>query len=237
MMQNKDTNKGLQVREGRTELMVPHQDGKITLVHPAYGPNTYFGVHKSISEANLSVPTMAETASLVYAAWQNPEERYSKEIIRLLKDSWLWGFTGNLYVPGDGVYIQDNPKIKDGKVIMEKSKLVEALEKQDKTVRFVPFGFKTGKQTSLELSKNHYVVALVGEQGADKLAQVADKYKNKACVWSFSSIDNEVIRVSALDSDWDGRRLDVDGDGFGGGGDGYAFGVFKKSGEATRTKK
>ena len=82
---NKTQSKGIRAREGRTYLDVDHQDKKLTFIHPAKGPNSYFNVRSQILESNLRTPTMAENASLVYSAWQNPEKRYSNEIINILK--------------------------------------------------------------------------------------------------------------------------------------------------------
>lgn len=213
--------RGLRVREGRTELEADHLGRTITFLHPAYGPDDYFSVQRGIEKAGLRVPTMAETISLAYSAWQNPNEKYSKEIIQLLKNGWFWGFTGNLYVPNKGVYIQDNPEVKSGIVIMNEQDLVKKLESGDDSVRFVPFGFQNGEISLRELEKNPYVQALVGEEGAEKLGEVTDKYRKKLYLYSFKNVNEPIARVPALSSDWNDLRLNVSGYS----GDGYAFGL------------
>lgn len=214
---------GLKVKEGQTEL-VP-QGTNLTFIHPYHGPGTYANVASSIEQAGLRTPTLTETASLVHAAFQS-DNKYSQEIKELMKTKWLWGFTGTLYVPNKGAYVQDHPAIKNSMPFMEESELVKKLEAHDPTVRFVPFGFKTEAMSSLELAKNAYVQALVGEEGAEKLAEIADKHKNKPYLWSLTSVNEPTARVSALDSLWvDGHRLDVCGDVRGDDGGGYAFGV------------
>lgn len=217
-------NKGLQVKEGRTELTVPHQGKELTFIHPQYGPNTYVNVKSSIEQAGLTTPTLAQTVSLVHAAFYS-DDKYSTEIQKFMKSNWLWGFTGTLYVPNKGAYIQDHPAIRNGMPFMEQSDLVKKLESNDPTVRFVPFGFKTESMSSLELAKNVYVQALVGQEGAEQLAEIADKHGKKPYLWSLRSTDEPTTRVSALNSNWiDGRRLYVDGNGHGDN-NGCAFGV------------
>ncbi len=231
---------GLEVEEGRTYLRTGHKDGRLSFISPASGPNTYAQVGNQILEAKLELPTMEQTASLVHVAWQNPEEKYSKDIINKLKNSWLWAFNGLLYIPQVGVYIQDRPKIEGGKAVMDRSELVKKLEANDPSVRFVPFGFKREYQTAMELEKNHFVQALAGEEGAEKLAEIVDKYKKHPYVYAFDSndINEPTIRVAALGSGWDfGVRLDVVGFNRSDGRGGYAFGVSRKeTGEAGSKK-
>jgi len=218
--------KGLNIREGRTYLDTHSSKGTVSFVAPAFGHSAYAKVGQQITEAGLVLPTMEQTASLVYDAWQNPDEKYSKDIIRKLRTNWLWGFNGLLYVPNEGVYIQDRPDIQNGKVVMNQEDLVKKIESNDESVRFVPFGFKRDSQSSLELAKNPFIQALAGEEGADKLASVADKYNLKPFVWTLDNVDNPTIRVASLGSGRGlGGWLDVDGDDWVGNYGGYAFGV------------
>ena len=84
--------------------------------------------------------------------------------------------------------------------------------------------------TSLELSKNKYVQGLLGEEGAEKLAEVSDKHKRKPNLYGFKSVDENLTRVSALGSTWDfGSGLDVDGYSLGDDRYGYALGVSNKN--------
>jgi len=216
-------------------LTINHQGNDLDFGTPIVGLGTYVGVADSLEEQELVRPNMAQTASLVYAGFQG-DDNYSKQIKKTMKNNWFWGFTGNKWISNEGVYIQDNPEIVQGSISMDKNDLVKKLELGDESVRFVPFGFKIGKQTALELAKNPYVIGLAGEEGADKLAQVADKHRNKPYLYAFDNVDNELTRVSALDSGWYDDRLYVGGYGCGGYSDGYAFGVLNKSSEAGAKK-
>ena len=225
------------IRRGRTEIDIPHLDNTLTFVYEKHGPNTYANVAESIGKVGLARPTMAETASLIYPAFTSEKKEPEFEGIRqAMKNTWLWAFTGNLYIPNKGVYIQDNPEIRNEMPYMEESELVRKLEANDKSVRFVPFGYQTEDMPSKELAKNPYIIALAGEEGAEKLAEVADKHKKSPYLFSFKSVDQPLIRVSALDSDWGlGDRLDVSGDDRVYDRDGHCFGV-QKAGEASRKK-
>ena len=197
------------------------------------GPGTYADVNSRILEAGLEEPTMAQTANLVHAAWQNPNEKYSSDVIRKLRSNWLWASNGLLYVPNEGVFIQDRPQIKNGKVFMDKNELTRKLSDEDPSVRFVEFGtYKRESQSSLELSRNTFVRALAGEEGAEKLAEVADKYNYKPYVWALNGKD--VSQLTAKVAGLYSRAFVGCGLGVGGGiwvadGGGYAFGVLNES--------
>ena len=197
---------GLRAEEQRTKLFAPHNGGDLVFLHPAYGPGTYANVGLAIRQDNLRKPTMAETASLVGAAFNSPEnDKYRKEIEGILKHTWLWGFTGILYVPKEGAFIQDDPAIRGGMPFMEKSDLEQKLAAHDPSVRFVQFGYSIGEMSPPQLAKNAYVIGLAGEEGAEKLAKVAEAFKEMPYLWSFKSVDANQVRVSALVS----RDLDL----------------------------
>ena len=193
--------KPARIEEGRTKYIVEHNGKDLTFIHPSFGPNTYAVVGQEIEIAKLKRPSMSQVVSLVNTAF-NSDDKYSKEIQRILKENFLWAFTGQLYIPKEGVYFQDDPKIRNEMPFMNKSDLETKLEKSDPSVRFTPFGFKTGEMTPSELAKNTFVIAQAGEEGADKLAEVAGKFKDNPFLLSFESVDEEVTRVSSLDSGW-----------------------------------
>ena len=226
-----------QLKINQLKLTASHNGRDLTFMHPNYGPNTYANVKADIEKDNLRPAIMAETASLVHTAF-NSIDKYSVEIKDLMRDRYLWIFTGILYVPNKGAYLQDAPKTRNGMLFMDESDLIKRLESGDSSVRHVPFGYKTESMSPLELGKNPYVIALAGEEGAEKLAQMADKHKRKPYLWSFESVSEPLTRVSALCSDWGlDDWLDVSGYYLGGNGDGCAFGVQDKTGEASPTEE
>ena len=234
---------GLKIREGKIELIAEHAGKEIIFVYPASGPGTYADVRSKISEGKLKMPTMSETASLVYSAWQNSEEKYSKEIINLLKSKWLWANNGILWAK-KGVYVQDNPPVKDGNIIMDEKRLEKKLsncqygimKSCDESIRFTEYGFDLESQNAYNLAKNRFVIALAGTEGAEKLAKTAEKYPSKPYVFGFNRPDENKIRVAALGSYWGDGRLFVFGVFHDYGWLGFASGV-SKTGEASPRKK
>jgi len=223
----------MKIEEGRTKLTVQHQGKDLTFIYPPFGHNDYSNVQEQIEKAKLKAPTMAQTTALAHSIF-NSDDIYSKGIKNIAEYFWLWGFTGNLYVPNKGVYIEDNPERRGGNLFvkrkkilfMDESELEERLEAKDPSVRFVPFGFKVGLMSSLELAKNPYIIGLVGEEGAEKLAEIADKHKGQPKLWSFKSVSESTIRVSELYFAMGlEERLDVSGYDPGDCREGYALGI------------
>ena len=217
---------------GKSYLTVPHEGGKLTFQYSPFR-GTYGNVANEIDKAELKRPNSAETASLVYDAWKNPEERDSSEIIKILRNRWFWEFTGNLYLPksneeiNNGIILENNPKIVNGKLVMDKNSLIKRLKENDSSVKFVPFGYKIGGQTWKELANNKYIKERYGKEGAEKIAEIASKYKNNPYVNIFNSVNKEETIMSVLYDDWDfNLRLVVLGD-WDGKFDGLAFGVKK----------
>jgi len=197
----------LNVKE-RLKLITTCNKKNLTFLHTTYGPDTYSIIKTQIREDKLSVPTMAETASLVYSAF-NLNNKFSHEIIDVMEHKWLWTFTGTLFTP-KGAYIQDDPEIRKEMPYMEESDLINRLENNDPAVRFVPFGYKTKEMSSYDFAKNKYVIGLAGEEGAEKLAEVADKYNDWPYLWCYKSVSKSVTKVSLLGADWfKGRKLYV----------------------------
>jgi len=205
--------KVLQKEGERTKLLVPHENGRTTFLRTHKDPeiHPYFEVQRKGDSNLITPPTMAETISLIYGAF-NSNNFYSREIRDMFTRRRIWGFTGNLFVPDEGVYIQDSPEICDGKLVMNKSDLVKKLEANDKNVRFVPFGYKIGDQTPRELRENQYILALAGEEGAEKLAKIANKHKDKPSLLLSDFHEGYLTGFAALTSEWwRANRLTIEG--------------------------
>ena len=152
-------------------------------------------------------PNSAETASLVYEAFKDKKEKYSKEIISIMNNRYFREFTGNLYLPK-----KSNEEVNNGVILYDcsnmeldesKESLIKKLQDNYPLVKFVPFGYKTGTQSVFELLKNDYIKMKYGEEGAEKIAEIASQYKNKPRLFSFNSVDKKERRMSASDGYWD----------------------------------
>src|SRR3989344_4010798 len=93
--------KGIRAEIGITRLYVPHSGGEICFAHPAKGKGAYANVAGELKQSFLQQPTASQNSSLIHAAWQNPKEQYSQEIIQISKNNWLWCYNGILYVPNE----------------------------------------------------------------------------------------------------------------------------------------
>src|SRR3989344_1899076 len=221
-MKTETQNAGLDYEVGRT-LLKP-RGTNLTFAHPSYWPNTYADVKEAIEQAGLKPATMAETASLVHAAF-NSDDKYSEEIRDIMKTGLLWAFTGILYTPKLG-YVEDNPGTRKGMPYMDESDLIRKLEAGDPSVRTFNYGYKTGKMPPIELAGNEFVQVLAGAEGAEKLAEAAGKYSAQPYLHCFEAVSQPKTRVSALDSTWDlDSKLEVDGNNYGDHRGGSALGV------------
>ena len=215
----------------KTYLTVPHEKGNITFQDSSFN-GTHGNVAEQIDKAKLNRPTSPETASLIYDILQNKEVKYGLEMIKIIKDSWILEFTGNLYLPksneeiNNGVILEYNPKITNGKLVMNKNSLIKRLQENDPLVKFVPFGYKINEQTPKEFRKNPYIREMYGKEGAEKITEVSSKYKNKPYIYSFDSVDEEKTRMSALYGSWlFDFRLVVFSDCWNNNVKGHAFGI------------
>ncbi|HIH17208.1 MAG TPA: hypothetical protein HA282_05120 [Nanoarchaeota archaeon] len=248
-MSGQSGSRGIAVR-GVTYLDVPHKDGILSFATPAFDHGSHVSLRKRILDAKLELPTMEQIASFLHEAWQDPKEEYSRSMISKLGTNFLLTFNGLLYVPNEGVYIQDRPEIvweqmpnSDHfwhKVSMERSDLDKKLEANDPSVRFVPFGYKMGVQSYGELASNPFVQALAGEEGAEKLARVSARCGEMPYVENFNSRDTwrNLPELTTLDTIPDrGVRLRIRTHTYPDAGtDGFTFGVNPKDAEGTAEK-
>jgi len=232
------------VKIGRTEIIVPHEDKPVTLISPAVGPNTYQNVGKQILSDGLNLP-IEENASLVHAAYCGPEDFRNQgpvgKVRDIMKNRWLWTFKQVLWTP-EGMYAVSDPQAKGRNGRLEVRDLEKALRggkelewggirlSADGRVSFAPKdSYQLGEHTSEELAKQGDVVAVYGKSGAEKLGEVASIFQGRPKTFGVSVKEGQesVKRLSALGADWGGRRLGVGGDGFGDGRYGVAFRVVK----------
>lgn len=196
------------MRIRKAYLTVPHEKGEISFQYPAfYGTDA--GVINQIDREGLKRPNSSEIVSLIYDAWKNKEDKYSQEIIKILRYYCLLEGTGELYLPKskgkeihNGVILDLDPKnlkfSEEGKLIMDKNSLIKRLQSNDPLVKFVPDGYKTGPQNLSEFKKNPYIIARYGEEDAEKIAEIASEYKGNPALSSSAHRKNRVSLSSAI---------------------------------------
>ncbi len=191
------TNNNYEISRGKTLIKVPHEDSTIEFNYKPHGPSSYYNINLSTLRDGAR-PRMAQLVSLLYTVYSSGQNEPEFSAIKSsMERGLLWAFTGLLYVPSKGFYIEDIPKLPNQLPLMNESELVKKLEKNDDSVRFVPFGFNTGEQLPKELAKNHYIVGLAGEEGAEKLAEISYMFKDKPCLNTYFS-GHQNTRVSGL---------------------------------------
>ena len=171
-----------------TPIIVPHQerDLRFTYLPLGFYRDTYPNIRRTFEQTHLLKPTIAQTVSLLERLFRDNtevcESSVSPEIDIMksnLRHSNLYVFIGSLWTP-EGVYVQDDPEIIDERVYMDRDNLREKLETGDSSVRFVPKNkIKLKDMASGELAKNEYLIALAGEEGAEKLARISRRFKEQ----------------------------------------------------------
>lgn len=216
---------------------IPHEGGELTFQYLAFRGH-YGNVIELTEKDNLKIrPTSPKMASLIHNAFKNIKGKIKE--INFLEDFWLLESTGNLYLPkskeeiSSGVILQDDPLIVNEKLVMSKSDLIKLLENaeefridghpifisENRFVRFVPFGYRTGEQTWQKLEKNPYIAGrYLGRKNNElehstQIAEIASKYEQNPLLNSFNSVDKKEIRMSALGGGgWSFGRFVIDGD-------------------------
>ncbi|MFA6023138.1 MAG: hypothetical protein WC781_03545 [Candidatus Pacearchaeota archaeon] len=230
--------------ERETKLWVPHNDGEIEFAYPAVGPTIYKNVGKQILSNGCEVPIGDYTASLVHSAYCVPEIKDEPEfanVREIMKNNLLWVFNINLWTD-KGLYVVEDLKAEGNDITFDVNQLEGMVERGEelswggirfskgKIVRFAPKGsYKFGEHTSESFAKDGMIVANFGIEGAEKLAEVASKFRNKPYIYGIEDAkEQKEQRVSALDGSWGygrlrfvGGHLDDDWS------DGYALGVEK----------
>ena len=239
----------LQVREGRTELdVISDRQKTTTFIHPAY-QGTYSELNDRIPADGLIRPSFRDSVDIVHAGFTNKNPDYAKYadyIKKIMKDAWVRGFTGIHY--SKGVFVLDFPDVVNNTAVMNESDLEKKLGSReedgvvysdDGLLRFIPYGFKTEEMKVKDLARNRLVIAMAQDrEGAEKLADIADKHRKNPYLLALTSVNEPVTRVSALCSVWDlGNWLGVLGNDHGDLRDGHAFGVQRKTGEASPAEK
>ncbi|MBI2631536.1 hypothetical protein HYW75_00860 [Candidatus Pacearchaeota archaeon] len=171
-MNKKLKSKGFEISLGRTLLR--SKDTNKIFIHPPYGEDNFINLANEIERDRLEKPTFGDLVEFVYSALTlnetNIDLKYSifySLPYFLMKHGQLLSFTGIYSVNNKGVYIEDFPKLLwcncgFNRVVFDENNLIERLEKEDKRLRYVPFGFKEGIQTSDEIVKNPFILALCG---------------------------------------------------------------------------
>jgi hypothetical protein len=208
------------------------------------GPMNFADLRNADYDEGFIMATMPEIVSLVYASFENQNYDTAKNVIKTLRKGII-GNTGILYVP-DGMFVQDNPKLKNREISMNQKTLERRLGSHEERgvvfsdngkIRFTPYNYIKKTQLSSQLSTNTGIIALVGgKENAEKLSRASGHYRVHPYFDAFENLRFSLDRIACLSSDFFNNRLKInaywdEGRAY----EGYSFGV-KKDTEDTPKK-
>ena len=231
-MNNKIQKPSFEEVVGVTTMNLPDENLKFS--SQKIGPMNFNDLRNADYGEGFRMPTIGEAIPLIYTSLENKDYTTAKKVIKTLKQNWITGNTGILYTP-EGMFVQDNPSIKNGKIVMNANQLEKKLgsfeEKgvvfsDDKSIRFTNYDFQIEFQSSLQLAKNKGVIAYAGgEEKAEQLAEASEYFKIKPYFFALKNVNSPQTRVADLGSDYFGSGLGVDANDSEGFGGRFSFGV------------
>ena len=230
----------------RDLLRVPHQ-GKILVVSsPAFGPGTY---ENNVKEMQKQYSHSAESPQITFRPATTSESisaaayKFGKMAKPQIFDP-RWLQTGYIVRTPEGVFT--NTQETDEKILnkmLNKVEKVNGIYLIDDRIAFAPYeSFRTGVQDSGDFAEGGLAKALehTTEKSAPNLREISSSkfYKRGVNVWGYDKVNEPIVRVASLDSDWsiDGDGLDVGGCSWGDVDGGYGFGVRDAEGDAQNPK-
>ena len=236
----------------KTKITIP---AEITLIRGNYNKTIsmrrYFqskGYKKlaDIIEADQKdLPSQGDNISLYLTALNNEKDNSLSLVRETGENSFFRSFTVVYNFPDNLRFYQDIDNWLD---ILEPNQ--EILEEklgsnEQKKVVFSDDGKLRRVQSNIcdEIEKKYFALVpdLIGisgsEENADAAAEIAGKFKNNPYLFLLNDVANPTITFSALLSYLYDQRLCVDGDVHGNYWGGYAFGVQRKTGEASCAEK
>lgn len=214
------------IRVRRTEMDFQHEGKTLTAVHPFYGPANSRTLQNLIRKEGYIEPISAQLTSFVHEYFGGSEQQV-QEVTQISRDGYFRGFTGILYIPEEGLaYFIDYPEF-DINSHVNKENLLKRLDESRARVSFKHL--KEGSVDWRKVAKHPYFVAWAGgEEGAEKLAELASKSKKAYIgVPNVSNLKEPIARVASLGFYLSGYVWGVDSGGCGDLESSSAFGVQK----------
>lgn len=165
------------------EMKVPHNGSYLGFIRPESG--NYIELKKKLKDRVLRMPTLSELVSLVHFCTDNPDFKPANRVTYDIANKDFPSMLADTgFIRGDkGVYIQDSPDAdtsRCGYLKMKESELVKKIEAGKKNVRFVPFPNGEKRfyipKTYAQISKHPLLIGAAGEEGAEKIAKISEKY-------------------------------------------------------------
>ena len=207
-------------------------DGKVYNATPI-GPKNWHNLRNAEYGQGFRQGSFGENVGLVHAAYMNQDSQEAQAIVCASRKSFITGNTAILYTP-QTIFVQDSPQVTNRQIVMDAQTLESKIGKKtiqgvtfsdDGSVRAIPYDFAKEWQTSEQMRKNPFAIALTGDENApEKIAEMQDVTQKKGYVWALGKGTQNEIRVPGVDGfDY---RVFLGGDRwYEFLGDGYSFGV------------
>lgn len=219
----------------------PHQGRVLIAAHPFYSPKSSLALQREIRKDGLLEATASEVVSFVRKYFNGKKSR-ARDVTWIMRNGGFRGFTGILYDPATRlVSFLDRPVFNDAGFV-DIGNLVQRVRDGDFYAQ-VPFKHAKSNVISWnKVAKYPYLVAWAGgQEGAEKLADLASKHPKKAVqLWvpdvSLLSEENRLLAtITGLGSYQGGSELSC--------GDWYldlvyhAFGLYRGAAEGSALEK
>ncbi len=203
----------------KKEMEFPHQRKTLIAIHPFFGPANSKTLQAEIKREKCKEPTFPELTSFVHHYFDG-KGLQAKDINEIMNKKYFVGFTGILFLPGKKeVCFIDHPAFDRGSVV-DVYDLETRLRLNEARARISLENVETGSVPWDEIAKNPLFIAVGGgEEGAEKLAELASRHSEKKghiFVPEISNFSSPQARIPLLYSYDKGRSLTVslNGSGF-----------------------
>lgn len=213
-----------------TEMEFPHQEKKPAARFPLFGPENSKTLLAQIKHEEFREPTFPELVSFIHRYF-NEEGRYAGKVREIMKTKYLIGFTGILYLPGSKeVRFIDYPSF-ERRSVVDVDNLETRLRMRGSRAKVSLENVETGSLPLDKIATNPLIIALCdGEEGAEKLAEIASWHPGKKChlfVPVITNFSSPQARMPLLYSYDKGTSLTVSLNGSGCSINSYSFGLIK----------
>lgn len=199
-------------------MKFPHQGKTIIAAHPFFGPANSKTLLSEIKREEYVEPAFPELVSFVHSFFKG-EGPLAEEVSEIMSAKYFVGFTGILYLPHKSeVYFIDRPRF-DRRSVVDMDDLLTRLRLKEVHAKVSLENIERGSISWNKIPKNPLFRALAGgEEGAEKLAELASKHSDKKghiFVPETSNFTSPQARIPLLYSYDKGRSLTVSLNGSG----------------------
>ncbi len=213
-----------------SKMEFPHQEKVLTATFPFFGPANSRTLIAEIKHQKCIKPTFPELISFIHHYF-NRKGLQSEKIIEIMNTKYFAGFTGILYLPMEKeICFLDQPSFDRGSLV-DVDDLVRRQKLNEARSRVSLENVETGSVPWKKIAKNPLFIAVSGgEEGAEKLAELASKHSDKTghiFVPKTSNFSSPQARIVLLYSYKQGRSLTVSLNGSGYSTNSYTLGLVK----------